>query len=82
MSLGQLQEMVLQQASALREQFLGSEFKEALYGQEEQVQRYQLARQQILSVQGWSAQQRDEELAALEREYPRSVIDAAGRSAR
>jgi hypothetical protein len=33
-------------------------------------------------VQGWSAQQRDEELAALEREYPRSVIDAAGRSAR
>ncbi len=72
----------LQQASALREQFLGSEFKEALYGQEEQVQRYQLARQQILSVQGWSAQQRDEELAALEREYPRSVIDAAGRSAR
>src|SRR5690606_18039649 len=72
----------LQQASALREQFLGSEFKEALYGQEEQVQRYQLARQQILSVQGWSAQQRNEELAALEREYPRAVIDAAGRSAR
>ena len=72
----------LQQTSALREQFLGSEFKEALYGQEEQVQRYQLARQQILSVQGWSEQQRDEELAALEREYPRAVVEAAGRSAR
>ena len=27
-------------------------------------------------------QQRNEELAALEREYPRAVIDAAGRSAR
>lgn len=67
----------LQQASALREQFLGSEFKEALYGQEEQVQRYQLARQQILSVQGWSEQQRNEELAALEREYPRAVVEAA-----
>lgn len=72
----------LQQASALREQFLGSEFKEALYGQEEQVQRYQLARQQILSVQGWSTQQRDEELAALEREYPRAVVEAAGRGPR
>jgi hypothetical protein len=67
----------LQQTSALREQFLGSEFKEALYGQEEQVQRYQLARQQILSVQGWSEQQRNEELAALEREYPRAVVEAA-----
>lgn len=72
----------LQQTSALREQFLGSEFKEALYGQEEQVQRYQLARQQILSVQGWSEQQRNEELAALEREYPRAVVEAAGRGGR
>lgn len=69
----------LQQTSALREQFLGSKFKEALYGQEEQAQRYQLARQQILSVQGWSEQQRNEELAALEREYPRAVVEAAGR---
>lgn len=72
----------LQQASALREQFLGSEIKEALYGQEEQAQRYALARQQILSVQGWSEQQRNEELAALEREYPREVVEAAGRNAR
>jgi lipase chaperone LimK len=67
----------LQQASALREQFLGNEFKEGLYGQEEQMQRYLLARQQILSVQGWSEQQRDEELAALDREYPRAVVEAA-----
>ena len=72
----------LQQASALREQFLGSEIKEALYGQEEQAQRYALARQQILSVQGWSEQQRNEELAALVREYPREVVEAAGRNAR
>lgn len=69
----------LQQASALREQILGSEFKEGLYGQEEQVQRYLLARQQILSVQGWSEQQRDEELAALARQYPHAVVEAAGR---
>ena len=68
----------LQQTSALREQFLGSAFKDALYGQEEQVQRYQLARQQILSVQGMSEQQRHGELAALEREYPREVVEAAG----
>ena len=72
----------LQQASALREQFLGSEYKEALYGQQEQAQRYALARQQILSVQGWSEQQRNEELAALEREYPRAVVEAAGHNAR
>ncbi|MDX9844188.1 MAG: lipase secretion chaperone [Aquabacterium sp.] len=71
-----------QQTSALREQFLGSTFKEALYGQEEQMQRYQLARQQILSVQGWSEQQRNEELAALEREYPRAVVEAAGQGTR
>lgn len=72
----------LQQTSALREQFLGSEFKEALYGQEEQVQRYVLARQQILSVQGWSEQQRHEELAALEHQYPRAVVEAAAGSKR
>lgn len=74
--------MQLQQTSALREQFLGSKFKEGLYGQEEQLQRYVLARQHLMSVQGWTEQQRNEELAALEREYPRAVIDAAGRSAR
>lgn len=72
----------LQQTSALREQFLGSTLKEALYGQEEQLQRYQLARQQILSVQGWSEQQRHDELVALEREYPRTVVEAAKRGTR
>lgn len=66
-----------QQASALREQFLGKEYQEALFGQEERRERYALQRQQIMSVQGWSEQQRDEELSSLAREYPQEAAELA-----
>jgi len=67
----------LQQAHALREQLLGPELSQALYGddQQQQQQRYLLARSQILTQTGMNAQERGEELAALQRQYPRSVVD-------
>ena len=67
----------LQQAIALREQYLGTEIKDALFGQEERRARYALQRQQIISVQGWSDKQREEELSSLAREFPREAAEFA-----
>ena len=67
----------LQQAIVLREQYLGQEFKDALFGQEERRAQYRLQRQQLLSVQGWSEKQREEELSSLAREFPREAAEFA-----
>jgi lipase chaperone LimK len=65
-----------QQAQALHRQFLGEQAAQALYGDEEAYTRYQLARQQIMQMNGLSDEDKAKQLEALRQQLPPSVQDA------
>lgn len=69
----------VQQTTSLRAQYLGEGYKQAMFGLEEQVQAYELARLQIETTHGWSDAQRQAALNALAQQYPRDVLVAAER---
>lgn len=59
----------LYQAISLRDLHLGHDFHSALYGAAEAQQRYQLARQDILSTNGISDEQKNELLRKLDQDF-------------
>lgn len=65
-----------QQISALRKLTLGPQVSQAFYGDEDAYQRYLLARQQVMQMNGLSDAQKEEQLSALRKQLPASVLEA------
>ena len=65
--------MELQHQTALRNQTLGSAANTAMFGDQEAADRYQLAKKQLMQMNGLSQEQKDEQLATLYQQLPESV---------
>jgi lipase chaperone LimK len=64
----------------LRRQYFGSATSEALFGQEEDVVRIDLERRRVATDQSLSAEERAEELEALDAQLPASVLESRQRA--
>ncbi|MDE2419605.1 MAG: hypothetical protein KGO49_00290 [Gammaproteobacteria bacterium] len=65
----------IQQISALRHEYLSPEIVQAFYGNDNSNAQYELARQRIMSINGLSDEQRQEELKALQDQLQKPVFN-------
>ena len=56
-----------------RNKYLGTTTSQAMFGDEEAIERYRLARQQIMQMNGLSTEQKDEQVALLYQQLPESA---------
>ena len=65
----------IQQISALRHEYLSPEIVQAFYANDNSNAQYELARQRIMSINGLSDEQRQEELKALQDQLQKPVFN-------